>query len=147
MKLYISYFYQIRFFPRNLVPLSTAIWPPKWFVPFHYDKRHVINGLNIPPLQPGKSCEGLCDGSCEPKSPDNCQFLQAYYQQLQQIDFDDFIARLEKLAANIKQGEESTEEIDFAFIVHETPTNPCSERWIIKRWLEEHGIEVEEWHQ
>ena len=30
MKIYISYFAQIRNFPPNLVGLSTAIWNPKW---------------------------------------------------------------------------------------------------------------------
>lgn len=30
MKLYTSYFAQLRNFPRNLVGLSTAVWNPKW---------------------------------------------------------------------------------------------------------------------
>lgn len=31
MKILISYFYQIRFFKPNMIPLSTAAFDPKWF--------------------------------------------------------------------------------------------------------------------
>ena len=30
MKLYTTYYYQIRNFPRNLIGLSTAMYPPKY---------------------------------------------------------------------------------------------------------------------
>ena len=32
-----SYFYQIRNFKPNMIPLSTALWDPKWF---HKNKGH-----------------------------------------------------------------------------------------------------------
>ena len=31
MKIYTSYFYQIRFFKPNMIPLSTAKYDPSWF--------------------------------------------------------------------------------------------------------------------
>ena len=37
MNIYISYFYNIRFFPKNLIPISTAMWDPKWYHNFKSD--------------------------------------------------------------------------------------------------------------
>ena len=51
---------------------------------------------------------------------------------------------LEKLAAAIKMGE-NLDYVDFALIVYESPTNPCSERVILQQWLHDNGIECEEW--
>lgn len=68
MKLYTSYFYQIRFFAPNIVPVSTAVWDPKWYHNFagqdnvFLDKRGVVNGLRAPALAPGSQLEGSCAG-------------------------------------------------------------------------------------
>ena len=75
MKLYTSYFAQLRNFPPNLVGLSTAVWNPKWLQSGR-DKNGAI-WLDIPPLKPGVACEGLCEGKCLPKHPNNCQFLSS----------------------------------------------------------------------
>lgn len=53
MKFYISYFYQIRFFKPNMIPISTAKWDPKWYSQNgkpYIDKRGVVNGLRAPVL-------------------------------------------------------------------------------------------------
>ena len=142
MKLYTSYFAQLRNFPPNLVGLSTAIWNPKWLQP-ERDKNGAI-WLDVPPLKPGHECDGLCAGKCNPKHPDDCQFLITYKQQLDKIDFQKFMMNLSRLEEQIKQ-EENLSHVDFAFLVYETPQNPCSERRIIQPWLYEHGIEVSEW--
>ncbi len=69
MKLYTSYFYQVRFFRPNMVPLSTAIWDPKWYhdgkdhAYTFIDKNGVINGIRCEALHPGTSCSGLCHGA------------------------------------------------------------------------------------
>ena len=53
MNIYVSYFYNIRFFPENLLPVSTAAWDPKWFHNFgkpnvvFKDKRNVVNGVRM----------------------------------------------------------------------------------------------------
>ena len=54
--------------------------------------------------------------------------------------------QLQKLHDDICAGE-SLEDVDFAFIVFETPANPCSERWPIQQWLKENNVEIEEWHK
>jgi hypothetical protein len=142
MKIYTSYWAMVRNFPKNLVGLNTTVWPPKWR-PLGQDKRGVWV-IDCPPLKPGIECDGLCNGKCEPKHPKDCQFLQTYYNQLCKLDFNNFLSHLEKLKLQIENGEQ-LDDVSFALIVFETPTNPCSERWKLQNWLKENGIEVEEW--
>ena len=142
MKLYTSYFAQIKNFPKNLVGLSTAVWNPKWL-----QKGQDKNGafwLDIPPLKPGKECNGLCAGKCNPKHPEDCEFLRIYYQQLKKLNFNNLISKLENLSKKICF-DENFNEVNFAFLVYETPSNLCSERVIIKKWFHENGWELEEW--
>ena len=147
MQIYTSYFYQIRFFPPSLVPLSTAVWPPKYFgTPYtcHKDNRGVIIGLDIPPFKPGKSCENLCNGNCAIKAPNNCKFLKTYYQQLLQLNYEEIMEKFNNLAEKIKK-KENLNDIDFALMVYETPTNLCSERAMIQRWFQIHDYPIIEW--
>lgn len=142
MKLYTSYFAQLRKFPQNLVGLSTAVWNPKWR-PMGKDKRGVIC-VDCPPFKPGHECEGLCNGSCNPKHPEDCAFLKTYKAQLDRLNLISIQQSLGKLANEIAQ-REKLNSVDFAFLVYETPTNPCSERWMIQQWFKEHGVKIEEW--
>ena len=142
MKIYTSYFAQLRKFPPNLVGLSTAAWNPKWR-PMGKDKRGVIC-VDCPPFKPGRSCEGLCIGKCNPQHPTDCAFLKAYKAQLDNLNLTKIQESLGKLAGQISIDEGFT-DVDFAFLVFETPTNPCSERVVIQQWFKEHGIQVEEW--
>lgn len=142
MKLYTSYFAQLRKFPPNLVGLSTAHWNPKWR-PMGKDKRGVIC-VDCPPFKPGAECDGLCNGKCEPKHPEDCAFLKAYKAQLDKLNLIRIQNNLGRLATEIAQNE-GFKDIDFAFLVYETPTNPCSERVAIQQYFKEHGINIEEW--
>jgi len=142
MKLYTSYWAQVRHFPKNLVGLNTTVYPPKWR-PLGQDKRGVWV-IDCPILKPGKECEGLCNGKCDPKHPNDCAFLHNYHEQLMKINIDEFSNHLTNLYYKITEGE-NLDTIDFALIVFETPTNPCSERWALQSWLRYNGIEVEEW--
>lgn len=93
MKLYTSYFYNIRFFKPWQVPVSTVLYDPRWFHAFKgqdfkfFDKRNVINGIRAAFLHPGKSCEGLCHGKtgCA-YVPESCQFLIEYKKQLEALN-------------------------------------------------------------
>lgn len=148
MKIYTSYFYQIRFFPPNLIPLSTAAWPPKWYgtpETQSKDKRGVINGLSIPPFIPGYACHDLCHGNCNPRHPADCSFLRVYYKQLLKLNYNKIMASFEKLAAAIKE-KEGYDDVDFALIVFEPPDKPCSERVMIHKWFEAHDNPIEEWY-
>ncbi len=142
---YISYFYQVRFFDKSILPVSTAIWDPKWFhangtqaVEFR-DKRQVLNGFRYPGLNPAKIYnEGSdCKANCE-KSPDNCEFLAKYESMLNNLDFDRVIADLQRYADRYFCK-------DVVLLVHEAPTNPCSERCKLVKWFNSHGYELPEW--
>jgi len=53
--------------------------------------------------------------------------------------------KLEHLKSLIEKQEHLT-NVNFAFIVFESPANPCSERVIIQHWLKENGVDAVEWH-
>lgn len=152
MRIYTSYFYQIRFFPRNLIPISTALWDPKWYHNFagqsnvFLDKRGVVNGLRAPALAPGSQLDGTCHGAKDcTEDPLSCYFLHGYREQLDQIDCDDYVYRLENLARKMQRQMGFEEEPAIALIVHEAPTNRCSERVPIQQWLSSNGYDVVEW--
>jgi len=142
MQLYTSYWAQVRNFPPNLIGLNTTIWPPRWRS-LGQDKRGVWV-IDCPPFKPGKQCDGLCNGKCNPKHPNDCKFLNVYRNQLDNIDVEDFLIHLEKLAEKFKTNEHYT-NVDFAFIVFETPQNSCSERIAIQAWGAMVGLDIKEW--
>ena len=143
MKLYTTYYYQIRNFPPNLIGLSTAMWPPKYITLGKKDNRGILV-IDCPPLKPGTACNGLCNGKCNPKHPDDCEFLKTYRKQLDNIDVENFLDHLEKLAAKIQTNEGLT-DVDFAAIVFEAPQNPCSERVALQAWGAFCGLDIKEW--
>jgi hypothetical protein len=142
MKIYTSYWAQVRNFPTTLIGLNTTIFPPRWRQ-LGQDNRGVWV-IDCPPLKPGHNCDGLCNGKCAPKHPQDCKFLYEYKRQLDDIDFDIFFQKLQKLHDSIS--EDMSKDIDFAFIFFEKYDNPCSERWAVQKWLREHGCEISEWH-
>lgn len=144
MKLYTSYWAQVRNFPPNLVVLNTTIWPPRWYNVGGVDKRGVIS-LHCTPLRPGKSCDGLCRGDCELRHPQNCEFLREYRKQLDSIDFNSFMEHLLDLRARLCE-DFKVDDLDFAFVFFEKWDNQCSERWVVQDWIRTHGIKIEEWY-
>ena len=107
MKIRTSYFYQIRNFNRNMIPMSTAVWDPSWFHanqgPNHifYDARKILNGTRLNPIiNAGIKCGELephpCP--CEEKDYFKCSFLRNYRKNLEEIDFDKMIADLQAFA-------------------------------------------------
>ena len=147
MKVKISYFYKVRFFKPNEIPISTALGDPKWFHAnksqeyVYRDKRGIVNGLRAPVFAPGRLCEGLCSGpkGCRAAAP-NCQFLQMYHVQLKHIDFEEIMRELECLC-NEYNGD------TIVLLVHEAPDNPCSERSMIIKWFEENNYELKEYDE
>ena len=70
-------------------------------------------------------------------------FLKTYKAQLDKLNWTNISASLGKLGTQIAH-DEGLKDVNFAFLVYETPANPCSERWAIQQWFKEHGIEIEE---
>lgn len=155
MKIFTSYFYQIRFFNKNLIPLSTALWDPKWYHKgqgqsyVYKDKNGVYNGLRIDDLVPGSECHNLCNGkeNCDVLNPCRCLFLKKYRDQLNKIRIDDLLNKFEdiiKVIKNYDSDVNDNDELNIVLIFHETPDNPCSERRVVQEWFLSHGIEVNE---
>lgn len=147
-KIYTSYFYQIRFFTPNMIPLSTAMWDPKWYYKnyqgdWYIDGRGVINGLRVEPFMPGQNLEGYCSKECG-QNPEYCKFLRGYKKQLDGLNFEDVMTRLRNLVNKVANYRNIVNPVP-VFIVHEAPSNPCSERIPIQQWFKEHSIECEEW--
>ena len=137
-----------------MIPLSTAVWDPKWYhattgdqtVKFK-DNHGVWIGLRAEPFMPGPLCDGLCYGPerCETKDPTMCPYLRRYLIQLNRLDFDEMMARFERLGKAVQKESGFLEEPVIVLMVHEAPSNPCSERWALIRWFDEHGYELKEW--
>ena len=103
MKLYTSYWYNVRFFPHNLICLSTVVWKPKYPVKDSTGQSPII--IDCEPFKPGKSCEGLCDGKCIPKHSYDCAFLKNYREQLKQISGEEFLNHVkDDMTITIKEG-------------------------------------------
>ena len=141
MKWSVTYFYNVRFMKSNQLPLSTAMYPPKWWQIIHVDKNIVLNGLTIKKLVPKQQCE--CP--CNKKDYEHCHFLNAYYEQLKQIEFSLFIDDIEQLTKRLHSYIKNLPKIDeIVLLVYEKPNNPCSERIVLQKWFKENGIELKE---
>lgn len=156
MRIYTSYFYQIRFFTPNMIPLSTALWDPKWYHANHdasyvfRDKRGVFNGMRYQPLMPGHSCDGECRGreQCNNLNPLECDFLRHYKEQLDQINFQDFLSEMKAIAdSTATLINASSDEMIICIIFHEAPSNPCSERVMVQQWFKDNNFPINEWHR
>ena len=87
MKISTSYFYQIRYFKRNMLPVSTAVYDPAWFYNkngpsrVYRDKNGIWNGVRFPMLSPIALDEGLCnkDNGC---TPNDCIFIRKYREYI-----------------------------------------------------------------
>lgn len=153
MRIYTSYFYMVRFMKSHHIPLSTAVWDPKWFHNFQgqdamfIDKRGVLNGVRASMFAPDDTCKDLCRGRehCNPPDPDNCMFLRNYSVQLRKMDANKFMEYLQFISDNFTQLLHLDREPVFILLLHEDPHNPCSERWPLQKWFRDAGIEVTEW--
>ena len=154
MKVYTSYFYQIRFFKPNQIPMSTAVWDPKWFHEFKgqdhvwKDKNGVWNGLRLEILNPDNCCSLPAECTeCQRKgNPETCSFIKDYSNGLHtKVNFSELLEIMNQTAEYIQQLEGFSEEPEIMLIVHEASNEPCSERGSIQQLFLEHGIECTEW--
>ena len=148
VKLAISYFYRIRFFDRSMIPLSTAVWDPKWYSrngETYFDSRGVVNGLRFTHFMPDSTCNNLCHGTsnCSDK-PETCAFLQKYSEMLDRLDYDKIMDVLENIASNTKSILKLDCEPTLVFMVYEPPYKPCSERVPLVAWFKVHGYALTE---
>lgn len=141
MKIKISYFYMIRYFKPYQIPISTALYPPKWFTP-HIDKNGVINGLIISDFQPDPH-SNYCS-NCTKDKYTYCEFLRDYREKLNRLNIEYVLNELAVTATKVKNYLKFNEDPEIIFIVFEAPNNPCSERLPIIEYFRNYGIEVNE---
>lgn len=162
---YISYFYQIRNMKPNMLPVSTAMWDPKWFhngksEEWRYmDKNGVINGVRmIDLMMPLYKWEELVkrNESCEHCRTNNgtngswisgmCPFMQEYAKCIREKnpDFQKFITFCDGYLQFLNQHLNLCLDT-IIFIVHEAPSKGCGERPELQRWFAENGMELKEW--
>ncbi len=142
----------VRFLHPYEIPVSTAVWDPKWFHDFKaqnyvfMDKRGVLNGIRGTMFMPDSTCANLCRGreGCA-STPDSCKFLRAYTKQLSKLDFDSFMLHMAQASEIFSQQLNLGRPADFVFLVHEATDNPCSERVVLRSWFEAHGHPIVEW--
>ena len=133
MKIYTSYFYQIRNFTPNIIPVSTAMSDPKWYRPpadkeYYIDKRGIICGLRYEPLivQGYGSHECPCENRHLAPA---CPCMQEYEQLLFSLVDKEKTLKAFEFCCNKFNAD------TIALIVYETPTNPCSERWALQKFF------------
>ena len=124
MKLYISYFAKLRKLPPNILPLSTAVYKPKWY-----------DGLSIRELSPYKIKEVECI-NCDHAHYETCSFLKQYREYLETLDFDEVYHKLNTVS--------ELTNMDVCLLVYEVTSNPCSERGPLVDWFKTHGVEITE---
>ena len=134
-----------------MIPVSTALSDPAYYHNFTYDnnyifkdKRGVLNGyraewLHLPPEKFGNN---MCGGQCG-KDPRECTFMKAYWNHLNSIDFHQFYGICEKFTDTIR-AKWNIENPQIVFMVHEAPSNNCSERIMLHRWFRANGVEISE---
>lgn len=142
MKINTSYFYQIRNFKPNMIPISTAMSDPAWYKPpkgqeYYIDKRGIICGLRYEPLivQP---CGPLIQCPCQFHKVGNpyCSFLTEYRRALyEQVDKERTLNAFHTCAYKMANKYCFSKEPIIVLIVYETPDNPCSERKALQEFF------------
>lgn len=151
-KVYITYFYNIRFFRDNMIPVSTAVWDPKWFhnngtdTDIFIDENGIYNGIRCKELSPYKIAEHSCSKECNQTAPE-CSFMKAYRDYIYSLDFKKIYGYLCDLSMKLKNSKKLSYEPNVCLMVHEKPDNPCSERQILVDWFKDNGVVVEEFHK
>ena len=160
MQIYISSFYNVRFFTSNIIPISTAAsygWP-WWLVQADKHKQgelypksnNVMIGIKEEKLAfPSELFDSLteqCQKECpyKNKAP-NCQFMSAYYDYLKTLNFTSLVADFERVANDVKKINKFEGEPIIVLMVYEAATNPCGERPCLQKWFADNGYELTEW--
>ena len=148
MKFKITYFYMLRFLKPNQIPISTALWDPKWYNrdgKVYINDKGVIFGLKCPPLSPQECTPGCCP--CNNKTPGKCKFIQEYMESLRKLNFLEIKQGLENIAREVQGFMGFAEDPEIVLVVYETPNNPCSERGSLIQWFLENNVNLEEYEK
>ena len=140
MQIYTSYFYQIRKFTPNIIPVSTCLSDPAWYRPpqgkeYYIDKRGIVCGLRYEPLIVQSMGTHGCPCDMKELAP-ACPTMIEYEQLLYSfVDKEQTLWAFEHCCNKFNAD-------TIALIVYEAPTNPCSERWALQRFFGCKELEV-----
>lgn len=140
MKIVTSYFYMIRYFTPNIIPVSTALSDPAWYRPpegkeYFIDKNGVINGLRYEPLIVQRYGEHICPCESKDLAP-ACPTMIEYEQLLfSLVNKEKTLKAFEYCCNKFKKELNLKEEPIICLMVYEAPTNPCSERAALQKFF------------
>ena len=140
MKLATSYFYQIRNFKPWMIPVSTAISDPEWYMApagkeYYIDKRGIVCGLRYEPLIVHKGIDCGCPCSEKASLQGQCTFTQAYKELLNTLNLSTVLKAFEYCASKFQKELGFKEEPIIVLMVHEAWSNPCSERKALQEFF------------
>ena len=133
MKIVTSYFYMIRYFTPNIIPVSTALSDPAWYRPptgkeYFIDKNGVINGLRYEPLIVQRYGEHICPCESKDLAP-ACPTMIEYKQLLFSLVDKEKTLKAFEYCCNKFNAD------TIALMVYEAPNNPCSERAALQKFF------------
>lgn len=145
MKINTSYFYQIRNFTPNMIPISTAMSDPKWFrapegKEYYIDKRGIVCGLRYEPLIVQREGKHGCPG------PEQCWCAESYLKNAYGNEIAcPTLQEYKQLLYSLVDKEKTLKAFEYCLnkfnadtivlIVYETPKNLCSERWALQEFF------------
>jgi len=141
MKIATSYFYQIRNFTPNMIPVSTALSDPAWFRPpegkeYYIDKRGIVCGLRYEPLIVQREAHN-CMCPCEDRSLAPACLTMIEYEHLLHC-----LINKEKTLKAFEYCLNKFNADTIVLIVYETPKNKCSERFALQRFFNCKELEI-----
>lgn len=161
MKIYISSFYNVRFFTSNMIPIGTAGNWPFWIYQHYnqpkesifFNENNVLLGMKEKLFADShhliKDLTEMCGEKPCPyleKVP-HCQFMDKYYNYLCEHDFPAFIDRLSETAEYIRSVIQFEGEAIIVLLVYESEKCICAERPCIKQWFADNGYKLKEWNK
>lgn len=137
--IYTSYFYQIRNFTPNIIPVSTCLSDPVWYRPpqgkeYYIDKRGIVCGLRYEPLIVQRYGKHTCPCDSKNLAP-ACPTMIEYEQLLYSLVDKERTLKAFEFCANKFHRPFDDEEPIIALMVYESPFNPCSERWALQKFF------------
>lgn len=133
MKIVTSYFYQIRNFTPNIIPVSTALSDPVWYRPpqgkeYYIDKRGIVCGLRYEPLIVQRQATMMCPCENRAQAP-ACPTMIEYEQLLYSLVDKERTLKAFEYCCNKFNAD------TIALIVYEAPANLCSERFALQKFF------------
>lgn len=148
MKFYIANFAQLRSMNKTCIPISTAVWNPKFFK-IGLDSNEVMLGISEKELSPYKVDMSYgCQKDCPNRERvPNCPFLAKYRAYLDTVDFDHLVSEFNRVAEDVRKITNYEGEPNIVLLVYEAESNPCSERQPLIDWFASHNVEVKNWRK